>query len=173
MDIPLPTPDEYREYQLDYINRVPAHSDVFALLSGQPARLRTLLSVVDDTRASAAPKAGEWSIKQVVGHMIDTERILSYRALAVSRGEKAPIPGFEQDDYEANSHSNARTLDSLFGEFELVRAATLPLYRNIAPGTYANIGTISGGPISVRTLLRIIPGHVEQHMASIKKDFGL
>lgn len=173
MNISLPAEGEYRDYQLDYIQRVPEGSDVMALLKAQVERLSALVQSVTDQQASTPHKAGEWTIKQVLGHLSDTERVLSYRALCVARGDQNNFPGFEQDDYAAVAGSNTRTVADLLDEFAAVRGATLALYRSLSPDTYNTIGSVNGQPASVRAILRIIPGHVENHLAGLKADYRL
>lgn len=175
MQISKPAPDEYHSFQIDYISRVPQGIDVLAMLAAQPAELRALVASVDDARASAIPKPGEWSIKDVLQHICDTERILTYRTLAVARGETAPLPGFEQDDYAAAAATTAgaRSMTDLLAEFDLIRAATLPLVRGLSPDTHLRTTLISGKRTSVRTLLHIIPGHVASHIDSLRTVYGL
>jgi len=173
MKISLPAEGEYRDYQLDYIKRVPADSDVLALLNEQVGRLKGLVQSVTEQQASTPHKAGEWTIKQVLGHISDTERVLSYRALCVARGDQNNFPGFEQDDYAAVAGSNERAVVDLLDEFAAVRGATLALYRGLSPATHNIIGSVNGQSASVRAILRIIPGHVENHIAGLKADYQL
>src|SRR5579871_3495067 len=117
MMIARPQSDEYNPFYGGYIQRVPEGSDIFALLRAQPDDLRALLQHVSDEQANVKPAPGEWSIKEVIGHVCDTERVFAYRALAIARGEQKPLPGFEQDDYVRATNFNARTLPDLIEEF--------------------------------------------------------
>jgi uncharacterized damage-inducible protein DinB len=173
MNVPVPQAGEYHPFQQAYIDHVPAGADFLALLSSQPARLRAQVQSVSDAQASTPHKAGEWTIKQVLSHINDAERILAYRALRLARGDAAPLPGFEQDDYEAVANANARTVADLLDEYDLIRAATLPLVRRIDPARYTFIASISNGPTSLRTLLYVLAGHIELHMASLQENYGL
>jgi uncharacterized damage-inducible protein DinB len=173
MKIPVPSPGEYHPFQKAYIDRVPADADFLALMSGQPARLRAQVAGLSDAQASTPHTAGEWTIKQVLSHINDTERILAYRALRLSRGDATPLPGFEQDDYEATANANARTVADLLDEYDLIRAATLPFVSRVEPARLAFTVAISNGPVSLRTLVYILAGHVELHMASLQENYGL
>src|SRR5262245_54693110 len=104
--IMYPQTDEYIPYYGRYIELVARDADIFALLSSQPAELHDLLQSVSDDRANIRPAIGEWSIKEVIGHLCDAERILAYRAFCFARGEKAAIPGFEPDDYVQEADFN-------------------------------------------------------------------
>jgi hypothetical protein len=173
MIISKPEATEYHAYQSAYLERVPAGTDMLALLATQSGRLRTMTGVLSDVQASKPHAAGEWSVKQVLSHMIDTERILAYRALRLTRGDTTALPGFEQDDYEAVANANARALADVHDEFAVVRAATLALLRTIAPAAHTNSAVISGAPVSLRAVLYIIAGHVELHIDSLSENYGL
>src|SRR4051812_23638311 len=97
--IAYPQPDEYKSFFGGYVQRVPENTDIIALLTSQPDELRTLLQSITDEQANARPAVGEWSIKEVIGHINDTERIFAYRALRIARNDSTPLPGFEQNDY--------------------------------------------------------------------------
>ena len=169
-----PQTDEFAPYYAGYIQRVPSGADLFALLAAQPGESRALLQAVSEAQANVRPKPGEWSIKEVLQHINDTERILTFRALAIARGEQAAIPGFEQDDYakSVSASANNRGIGDLLAEFDLIRAATLPLVRNLAPDTHTRTTIVSGRRTSVRTWLHVIPGHVASHIESLKTVYG-
>jgi hypothetical protein len=169
--IPRPQTDEYAAYYDGYIRLVPPGSDLFALLIRQPDELRSLLHGVDDARASARPAPGEWSVKEVVGHVCDAERIFAYRALRIARGDTTPLPGFEQDDYVRGTNFNARTLNDLIEEFTLQRRANLLCFQPLTEAETIRRGTASNNPASARALLYILAGHVIHHMVSLKVDY--
>jgi len=168
-----PQTDEYAPYYAGYIGRVPPGSDLFALLAAQPDELRALLHNVADDPASLPPKPGEWSIKEVIGHVIDTERIFAYRALRFSRGDSTPIPGFEQDDYVRGTDFNRRSLADLIEEFALVRGANILQFRTLTDAESQRRGTASGNPFTPRALLYCMAGHVMHHVESLKVDYGV
>lgn len=168
--ISRPYDDEYAPYYGAYVSRVP-EGDVFDLLARQPAALRDLL---DDLPADAhdfrhAPN--EWSIKEVIGHVNDAERVFAYRALRFSRRDATALPGFEQDDYVREANFAGRTLSDLLEEFELLRRANLLAFNRLAPEAYLCRGTASGYEFSVRALIYTLAGHVEYHLESLRNDY--
>lgn len=171
MQIPPPDSDEFGPYYGRYIQRVPPGSDLFALLAAQPEQLRTCLSAVADAQASVRPALTEWSIKEIIGHLNDGERILAYRALCIARGDITPLPGFEQDDYVSRTDFNQRTLADLIEEFSDQRRANVRCFRSLSQAELMRCGTASDSPFSVRALLYIMAGHVMHHIESLKVDY--
>ncbi len=171
--IPRPQTDEYFHYYGNYINRVPEGSDVLAILGSQLDELKTLLHNIDDERACARPAPGEWSIKEVVGHMTDTERIFAYRALRFARNDTVSLPGFDQDEFVKGTDFNRRTLADLLDEFDYQRRANILLFRSLTDEETARRGTASGNPVSARALIYIMAGHVNHHVESLKTDYGV
>ncbi|MBX3084884.1 MAG: DinB family protein [Anaerolineae bacterium] len=169
--ITRPQTDEYGEFYAGYIKRVPEGSDLLALLATQPDDLRALLSSQTDAQASVRPAPTEWSVKEVIGHVNDTERIFAYRTLRIARGDTTPLPGFEQDDYVRNTNFNLRALADLLSEFELQRRANLLCFKPLTDAEIDRRGTASGLPVSVRALLHIMAGHVLHHYESLKVDY--
>jgi hypothetical protein len=162
-----PGNDEYGEYYGGYIRQVP-EVDLFEFLTQQPGMLRDLLKGVDEATAGARPAPAEWSIKEVIGHVIDTERVFAYRALRVSRGDETPLPGFDQNPYVEIADFNGRSLADLLDEFELLRRANLLQFKPLKPEAFTRRGTASGFPISARALLYMMAGHAQHHYASLR-----
>jgi hypothetical protein len=173
MMIPRPKADEYGEYYGRYIERVPDGSDLFALMEGQPDELKLLLQRVSGEQSNGRPAPGEWSVKEVVGHLCDAERILAYRAMRIARGETKPLPGFEQDDYVAGTDFNARSLGDLIDEFTFQRRANMLCFKPLTEAELMRRGTASDHPASVRALLYIMAGHVMHHLVSLKTDYNI
>ena len=171
MTIPRPQADEYAPFYAGYVQRVPDGADVLAVLSQQPDELRALLSAVTDEQANARPAPGEWSIKEVLGHICDTERVFAYRAVRIARSDGTPLPGFDQDTFVKATDFNARSLSDLLDEFELQRRANLLDLRALTAAETDRRGTASNNPISVRALLHIMAGHVFHHVESLKTDY--
>ena len=169
--IARPQSDEYGEFYAGYIKRVPESSDIFALLAGQPDELRMLLERVTDEQASVRPAPAEWSVKEVIGHVNDTERIFAYRALRIARGDTTPLPGFEQNDYVTNTDFNKRSLADLLDEFEWQRRANVVCFKPLTEAEIARRGTASTLGVSARALLYIMAGHVLHHYESLKVDY--
>jgi hypothetical protein len=166
--IARPQADEYAPFYAGYVQRIPEGSDLFALLSSQPDELRALLHAVSDSQANARPAPGEWSIKEVIGHLCDTERVFAYRAMRIARSDATPLPGFEQDDYVQATDFNRRSLPDLLDEFASQRRANVLCFQPLTDAEMARRGTASDATISVRALLHILAGHVMHHLESLK-----
>ncbi len=161
-----PLPDEYAGNFANYINRV--DGDVFTFMAATHAALHGLLKDVSDTRAGARPAPDEWSIKEVIGHISDTERIFAYRALRFARKDATPLPGFDQDPYVPAGEFNARTLHDVLAELDAVRAATLALFRSLSDDSLLRRGTASNLVMSTRAFLFAIAGHEDHHLESLR-----
>lgn len=168
--ITRPDEHEYAPYYAGYIGRVP-DGDIFDILAGQIGALRALLANVSPIQADFRPGPAEWSIKEVVGHMIDTERVFAYRALRVSRKDQTPLPGFDQDAYIRETDYGARTLADLLEEFDLLRRANLLAFKPLSPEASLRLGMASGFVVSARALIYMLAGHVEHHMQSLRDDY--
>jgi uncharacterized damage-inducible protein DinB len=166
-----PQPDEYAPYYAGYIGRVPPDVDLLELMSQQPDELNGLLRDVSETQAEQHPAPGEWSIKEVIGHLCDTERIFAYRALCIARGDTTPLPGFEQDAYVRGTNFNARRLSDLTAELAAQRQANVHCFKPLTQDELARMGTASTFPVSVRALLYMMAGHVMHHIESLKTDY--
>ena len=114
---------------------------------------------------------GKWSIKEMMQHIIDTERIFSYRAVCFARGEKASLPGFDENNYAAASKGDQRTVESLLEEFDTVRKSILQLFASFDEEQLASVGTANNNPISVNAIGFIIPGHVQHHINILKERY--
>lgn len=166
-----PTSAEYLPYANTYVQRVPEGQDALEQLRSQPAELKALLANLTDEQALFRYAPGKWSIKESLVHIIDTERIFAYRALRIGRGDSTPLPGFEQDNYVPNSGADARLLADILHEYDTVRAATLSLFDTFTAETYDRIGVASGGPLSIRALAHIIPGHEAHHISLFRERY--
>jgi uncharacterized damage-inducible protein DinB len=165
-----PAQDESSPYYFRYIDLVPG-GDIVQTLQNQRTDIRELLKDTDDEKASARPGPEEWSIKEVVAHLSDSERLFSFRALWFARGEEAPMPGMEPNPWVAITDSNARTLEDLLTEFDYVRSATIALFANLDDAAWQRRGTASGNPVSVRALAWIIAGHELHHNMSLREVY--
>jgi hypothetical protein len=167
MVIPRPNPDEYAEFYGSYIARV-TEDQLLQRLHDQPKQLGYLLRDVSDEQVSARPAPDEWSIKEVIGHLNDAERVFSYRTLRFSRRDESPLPGFDQDDYVQNGNANLRMLNDLLEEFGHLRAANILLFKHLPAESLTLRGQASNHPVSVRALIYITVGHVEHHLESLR-----
>ena len=160
-----PAESEYAPYYGKYVRLVP-DGHIIGTLTRQIGETVAMLRGVPEERGGHRYEPGKWSIKEAVGHMADAERIFSYRALRIARGDRTPIPGFEQDDYVRLANSDARRLEDLIDELAQVRRATIALLRGFDDAAWTRTGTASDNPVSVRALAYIIAGH-ELHHAEI------
>lgn len=165
-----PSTDEYASFYETYVSLVP-DADVTGTLERQSAETSALLRSLPEERAGHSYEPGKWSVRQLVGHVIDTERIFSYRALAISRGERQPLPGMDQEEYMAGANFDARTLASLAEEFEAVRRSTLLLLRHLSPEAWGRRGTASDNEVTVRALAYIIAGHEAHHVRILRERY--
>jgi len=167
-----PAAGEYDEYFEGYVARARG-SDVFALLGRQAGALRGLEVVVGEDRAGYRYGPGKWSIREVVGHCSDAERVFAYRALSFARGATAPLPGFDEKEFTRASGHDGLALAELVEEFEIVRSATLHLLRHLPADAWSRAGVANGKPITVRALAFIMAGHVEHHLAGLRARYGV
>ena len=165
-----PAEDESSPYYFTYIKLVP-EGDIVQTLQAQHADIHTLLKHTTEESASAFPAPGEWSIKQVVAHLSDAERLFSFRALWFARGEQSPLPGMEPNPWVAITDSNARPLSDLLAEFDQVRAASISLFANLDEAAWQRRGLASGNIVSVRALAWIIAGHERHHNRSLREVY--
>jgi len=168
-----PEANEHDPYFSRYIDLVAPDEDIVSVIERQSSVTQKLLSALDETRASFRYEADKWSVKQVVGHMIDTEVILSWRALALARGETKPLPGFEQDDYMQYSNFDDWKLGELAEWYALTRRANIVFFRNLPEEAWSRRGTADGRPISVRALAWIIAGHELHHTSVLRERYRL
>ncbi len=157
-----PTTTEYAPHYERYIALVP-HGDVLAILKQQVEETLRMVRAMPESRGDFRYAPDKWSVKEVLGHVIDSERIFAYRALRFARNDATPLPGFEQDDYVRAGGFGACRLQDLADEFALVRAATLAMFHHFAPAAWDCRGVANKAEVSVRALAYIIAGHERHH----------
>lgn len=165
-----PAATEYRPHFEPYISKV-TESDIIPALVAQPAELRAALSGISEENAGHRYAEGKWSVRELIGHLIDGERVFGYRAMCIARGEEASLPGFEEDDYVANSGHDSRTLASLLDEFESLRRSHVFLFEHLTDEAATRLGTANGNPISARAIAFICVGHVRHHVGILKERY--
>lgn len=166
-----PNPDEYAEFYAGYIQRATARGDVLAALPKQIDEIRAALGNLTDEQALFRDAPKEWTIKEVMGHLNDVERVFSYRLLRVSRNDPTPLPGFEQDDYVREAGFDAHPIKDLIQEFEYLRRANILAIQNMSDESAHRVGAASGHPVSARALIYMLAGHVDHHMASLNEKY--
>ena len=165
-----PDASEYNEYYGKYISLVD-ETDLIGVLESQIDELKAIFATLPEERGTHVYAEGKWTLKEVLSHLIDGERHFAYRSLRISRGDKTPIEGFEQDGYIEYSHANERSFDDLLGEFTELRQANLRQFRNLSEADWLRLGTASGYPFSVRALGYIMAGHVRHHVAILNERY--
>jgi uncharacterized damage-inducible protein DinB len=168
--IARPQETEFAPYFGQYIEQVP-DGDLLGLLGVQIADTDELLQGLSDEQAGFRYAEGKWSVRQVVGHMADTERIFCYRALCFARSEPNPLPGFDENAYVDAANFDERTLDALLDELRSVRAATLTLFRGLAAEAFERRGIANQREYSVRAIPWIIAGHERHHVALLRERY--
>ena len=168
--IARPPEGEYLPYYGKYIALVP-DGDVVETLRGQIAETLSLLRGIPEPRASYRYAPEKWSIKEVVGHMADVERIMAYRALRVARDDKTPLPGFDENAYVPAANFELRSLPSLAQELGLVRAATVGFFETLDPAAAVRRGTANDATITARALAYIIAGHERHHVKLLHERY--
>jgi len=165
-----PEADEIPPHYVGYIQRVP-EPDPVIVCAEQIEETATLLRGLSDTDAMYRYGRGKWSIKEVVGHLADVERIMAYRALRIARGDTTPLPSFDENAYVPIAKFDHRSLADLVGELRTTRAATLALLRTFDAEAWRRRGTASGKPVSVRALGYMIPGHERHHVEILRTRY--
>ncbi len=167
-----PAPSEYASYFQGYIDRVP-DGDVQAQLEPQGRATCTLLAGIGEAKGRFAYAPGKWTVKRLVQHVIDGERLFCSRALCLARGEQASLLGFDENLYAQNDGSDGRLLPDLIAEFAAVRVASILLFRGFDGLAWTRRGVANGHPTSVRSLLWVLAGHELHHLAMLKERYGV
>ena len=164
--IDKPTQAEFASFYAGYVSLVP-EADIMSVLEGQAADVRLQTRTFIPKREQFRYAEGKWSVREVLGHMTDAERVFGFRAFCFSRGDENPLPSFEQNDYVARAGFDRCSLADLVQEFGQVREANLTVLRRPDPlddVAWQRMGTASGKPVSVRALAYIMAGHVRHHL---------
>ncbi len=165
-----PQSNEYPAAAERYINLIKT-DNVLKLLKDQIWEMQTLVSNIPEEKEEYAYAAGKWTIKQVMGHMIDAERIFGYRALCFSRNDKTPLPGFDENFYVENSNFNEQSLHDLAREFAVLRESNIAMIKYFDEKKMDLQGTANGNNVSVRSIVYMIAGHITHHINVIKSNY--
>ena len=163
-----PQPNEYPIWGETYISKV--DRDIFEILNDQVESIPALFRANAD-KANYAYAEGKWTLKEMLGHMIDTERVFAFRITCFARKEQQPLPGFEEDDYVLNARFAERELEDLIEEFAVLRKANLYLFKSLSTEELERKGIASGREINVKSILFIVGGHVIHHVSVLKERY--
>jgi len=165
-----PEPNEYAPYYGKYVSLV-VEPDILAVLENQSVETAALLSACREADGDVRYAPEKWSVKEVLGHVSDSERVFSYRALRIARHDKTPMEGFEQDDYVKYGRFGRCSLASLIDEFKSVRQATVALFRGLEDAAWTRRGVANENEVSVLTLAYIIAGHELHHRRLLREKY--
>ncbi len=165
-----PEKNEYAEFYANYVS-LAGETDVVSTLRNQTDELRDLLVGISAEKENFRYAPDKWSVKELLGHIIDGERVFSYRALRISRGDQTPLAGFEENAYVANSNFSDSGFADLIEEFSLLRGANVLLFKNLTDEAWRRTGTASDATISVRALAFIMVGHVRHHTNILRERY--
>ena len=165
-----PLESEYAPYYQNYVGQV-SENDILPVLRSQMDELDVLLNRVSPDRETFRYSEGKWSIREIIGHLIDGERVFGYRALCIARGETQNLPGFDQNDYMLTAPYHAIDLEDLLSELRLVRLSNIAMFRNLDQEAWARLGIANDSPVTVRALAFIMAGHLRHHMNVLRERY--
>lgn len=165
-----PDPSEYAEFYAGYVALVP-EGDVVASLRDGRERMKEALATLPESSGDHRYAAGKWSVRTLVGHMIDAERVFSYRAMRIARGDTTPLPSFDENAYAAAAESDTRRVAELVAELLALRDCTARLFASLPEAAWTRTGTASNATVSVRAIAYITAGHSLHHLAVLKDRY--
>lgn len=168
--VPRPGTGEYAPFYAGYVAGVP-DGDLIALLEQQGRETATLLGAISEEKANYRYAPGKWTIREVLGHIVDGERVFSYRALTFARGDAGPLPSFDENAWASASNAGRRAMKELLDEYRAVRAATVALFRSFSDEEFARSGVASKNPVTVRALAYIVAGHERHHLRILRERY--
>ena len=167
-----PQPAEYAQspYVSKYVELV-GEEPVLEVLTQQYGEMLRIFGALDEQKSGFRYAEGKWSLKELLGHMVDTERIMAYRVLCLARGEKQPLPGFDENAYAQHAGYGNRPFADVLEEYRLVREANLLLFRSLTEPMLRQVGNANGYDISARAMLYVLTGHEAHHLRIIRERY--
>jgi hypothetical protein len=172
IEVERPGADEYDPAFAGYVARLEDEESVVAALSDQIHGLSGRFEGIPETHGDYRYAPGKWSVKEVIGHLSDTERVFTYRALRIGRGDSTALAGFDDQSYVSEMCAETRSLADVIGEWRAIRGATLSLFRSFPNEAWDRRGSASGHVISVRALAYVVAGHTRHHLEVIDARYG-
>jgi hypothetical protein len=171
--IPRPATGEFAPFYAGYIAEVPVGASPLEMLASQLESVPDLLATVPESRAGYRYAPEKWSIKEVLGHLCDGERVFAYRMMRIARGDATPLPGFDEGEFVRAGDFDARPLADIVAEWTAARRATLMLARGLGDNVWGRMGDANGSPVSAGALLHIMVGHTEHHVGVLRSRYGV
>ena len=172
LTVKRPAATEHHQYYQQYVNLVP-DGDYLANLEAQGRENAKFLRGISEQKSTHRYAPDKWTIREVIGHLIDAERVFAYRALTFARGDVTKLPSFDENAWAKESNAADRPMKDLVAEFEAVRAATLAMFRGLTEELFARSGVASDNQVSVRALAYIIAGHERHHVKVLRERYGV
>jgi hypothetical protein len=167
-----PAVTEFAPFYAGYVASVP-DGDIISVLRATGEDLSSTLATIPESKAAHRYAEGKWTVRTVLGHMIDAERIFTYRALRLARGDSTPLPSFEENEFAKTAGSDARTIADLAAEMTVVRDASVRLFASLPDDAWARRGIVSGREATVRALAYITTGHAQHHLGVLRERYGV
>jgi hypothetical protein len=167
----IPQPGEYNPFYETYIGKSRPFPDPIQKLHEQHDEVLSLFRPLNAEKQSIRYAPGKWSVKEVLGHLIDAERVMTYRAMRIARADQTPLPGFDENTFVAEAQTENCDWNELLSEFSHVRHATILLFRHIPEAAWLRTGTANGAPLSVRALAYIVAGHTTHHLTILRERY--
>lgn len=166
-----PERNEYNDYQVRYVSLVPPEGELTAILQAQSQMMFEFLEGLSEEQGSYRYAPEKWSVKQMIGHLTDNDRIMSYRMLCIARGEQVSLPGYEENQYVEAGGFDRFTLKELVQHYKLVRQSTIALMESLPEGSWTSMGVSNNTPLSVRAQACVIIGHERHHLNVLKERY--
>lgn len=165
-----PAKSDYAEYYQKYIDLIDGE-DIIQILVKLNNEVSDVFNSFPQSKGDYSYDEGKWTVKEVIGHMMDTDRIFAYRALSIARGERHPLPSFDQDEYVRKGKFNLRNLADLTYEYRLIRESNILLFKGFDQSVYSNRGVAAGNEVTVLALMWMIAGHQKHHLKILKERY--
>ena len=165
-----PAETDYAPAFAGYVSLVP-EDDVLSVIESQSSETQRLISSLDEQRAMHRYAEGKWSVKQVIGHLTDGERVFGYRAMCIARGEANSLPGFDENEYMKYANFDSWRLGDLAESYALVRRSNIVLFRNFDDEAWDRRGIANDNPVTVRALAYVIAGHERHHLKVLRERY--
>ena len=169
--IPKPEPHEYAPYTIMYIGLLPDDGLILKHLEDNRRATTDFMRAVPEEKLSYRYAEGKWTIKEIMAHLIDDERIYAYRALRFARNDQTELPGFDQDDYMLTSHYDQIELEDLLSELRLIRLGNIAMFRTLDEEAWSRVGVANSNSVSVRAIAFAMAGHVRHHMNVLRERY--